>query len=448
MKKAVHCFIFLMMFVLCVFFTSCKTTNNLIPAENAESVMLEVKQESDKNVPIKEIPVLGWNFFVKNQTAAKFAEMKEAGIEYSLSLHSNTEQLAKAMDAAKKAGVKLFINCPKLFTEPEKIVNRFKDHPALAGYYLTDEPNCIDFQHFGELVRRIQALDDKHSCYINLFPNYASSEQLGTSTYQEYVQLFLQEVPVPFLSFDHYPIHINASGVRSLVDVWYENLEIILDETNKAKKPFWAFALSLAHMIYPIPTIADLRLQVYSNFAYGAQGIQYFTYWAPAPDPSAWNPHDGPINYMNKKTQTWYKVQQINMEIKALSNVFLGAQVIQVRHIVKDAEGINEAIPIGTKRFDFAGRPKEANIIKTFTTTGKTKALVSFLKNGNRCYMLVVNCNLEGGDNMSVTIEGSEGLQLIKKYGMVISASSESSAKIITPGDVLIYGWDTNDVKY
>jgi len=56
--------------------------------------------------------------------------------------------------------------------------------------------------------------------------------------------------------------------------------------------------------------------------------------------------------------------------------------------------------------------------------------------------MIVINRNLEGGDNMSLTIEGGVGLQIINKDGTAVIASSESSNQTVIPGDVLIYGWD------
>jgi len=67
---------------------------------------------------------------------------------------------------------------------------------------------------------------------------------------------------------------------------------------------------------------------------------------------------------------------------------------------------------------------------------------VSFLKNGNRAYIVVINRNLKGGKNVTFTITGDEGLQLIKKDGTAVPASSESSSQTVTPGDALIYGWD------
>jgi len=114
-----------------------------------------------------------------------------------------------------------------------------------------------------------------------------------------------------------------------------------------------------------------------------------------------------------------------------------------VEHITKTAFGFNGAVPSGTKRFNFANRPAEAKkIINKFTIPNNTNALVSFLKNGNRRYMVVVNRNLEGGDNVTFTITGGPGLELINKDGSAVPATSKNSSQTVTPGDVLIYGWD------
>ena len=124
-------------------------------------------------------------------------------------------------------------------------------------------------------------MDNEHFCYLNLFPTGPKEhlDQLGVKSYREYVSRFDEQVPLPFLTFDHYPI--TRDGLKA---EWYENLEEFSDEARKAGKPFWAFALATSHGPYPVPTPAMLRLQVYSDLAYGAQGIQYFTYWTPQGD--------------------------------------------------------------------------------------------------------------------------------------------------------------------
>jgi hypothetical protein len=438
MKKLIHHSNYIKMLFLCIVLTSCKTVNTEDSTGKMEAVMSYVKQDSGTSVSTEKIPILAW-VGVYEHTVERYIELKECGIDYNFTGFENVEIMAQMMDAANVAGIKMLIHCPELETEPEKIVNRFKDHPALAGYWIRDEPHLNEFSDMGIYVRRIQAVDNKHFCYANLFANFPSLSLLGITDYLEYVQLFLQEVPVPFLSFDNYPIEANASGKRSLRSGWYENLEIISNEASKARIPFWAFALTTAHGPYPIPTLEDLRLQVFSNLAYGAQGIQYFTYWTPRP--IEWDFHDGPI-YNGQRTPTWYTVQQMNREIKALSGVFLGAQVIKVEHITKTALCFNGAIPTGTTRFNFDNRPPEASIIKTFTIPGNTNAVVSFLKNGNRCYMVIVNRNLSGDKNIIFKIKGGAGLQLVQKDGTTVPASSVNSSQTVTPGDVLIYGWD------
>jgi len=443
LRKIISCFKILMILIFYNTFISCKTTNITIPAGKAETVQIEERQNSGMHISKEKIPIMAY-YGVMEHTVERYRELKETGIDINFSYHANIENLAKAMDAAKETGVMMIIQCPELEKETENVVNRFKDHPALAGYFLKDEPGSKDFPRLGELVRRIQAIDNKHFCYVNLFGDGAPPKYYGTETYREYLQLFVKEVPVQIMSFDTYPVRIDKSGVRYLTDLFYENLEIFSDEAKKAGKPFWAFALTTPHWSYPIPTLADLRLQVFSNLAYGAQGIQYFTYWTPTPY-EAIDFHDGPIDpFTQQKTATWYKVQQMSKEIKDLSNIFYGAQVLQVRHIVINASGENEDVPIGTTRFDFANRPKEASIIKEFIPSNRTNALVSFLKNGNRCYMVIVNRNLEGGDNVTFTIKGGTGLQFIKKDDKAVPASSVRSKQTITPGDALIYGWDIN----
>jgi len=438
----------LIIVVICVFLHSCKTTNPEVSSERLESARFGENQNINTPVPVsgEGMPILAW-YGVQKHTVKRYRELKEAGINYNLTFCQNADELAKALRAARRARVKILASCPEISWgekgAAEMIVKRFMNHPALAGYHIIDEPSRDQFPHWGELVKRIQVVDNEHFCYVNLIPSIHSDPDqtiYGTANYREYVQKFIDEVPVSFLSFDVYPIRHNGKE-RILLEGFYENLEIISDEARKAGMPFWAFALTTPHEYFPIPTIADLRLQVYSSLAYGAQGIQYFTYWTGPPNGGLVF-IDGPIDINGKKTATWYTVQQMNTEIKGLSGVFFGAKVLKVEHISINTSGKNENIPIGTARFNFANRPAEAQIITKVEPANGTNAVVSFLKKGKRCYMVIVNRNLEGGENAVFTVTGGAGLQLIKKDGSAVPASSENGNQTITPGDALIYGWD------
>ncbi|MEC3879455.1 beta-galactosidase [Parapedobacter sp. 10938] len=387
------------------------------------SSLLVAQQQANT---VEQIPILAWyGVSPEESTVERYEELRQSGITHNFTFFSSVDELAVAMESAQKAGIKMIIHCPELATEPEKIVRRFKDHPALAGYFLRDEPGRADFPELGEWARRIQAVDDEHFCYLNLFPNYASKEALGTETYREHVQLFIEEVPLQLLSFDHYPIVVDGSGNRTMRPEYYENLAIFSDEADKAGKPFWAFALAVAHEPYPIPTPAEIRVQVYSNLAYGAQGIQYFTYWTPKP--GTWDFHHAPIDYdTQKRTEVYDYITQMNREIRGLSKVFLNAKVISVAHT-------GDSIPRGTHRLE-----KLPDVITKFETEG-TGAVVSLLKNENTSYLVIVNRDFQ--KSMSVTIEGDERLKRVLKNGRTVDADAYISTLPVAPGDILVYAW-------
>ena len=81
---------------------------------------------------------------------------------------------------------------------------------------------------------------------------------------------------------------------------------------------------------------------MFSDLAYGAQGLQYFTYWTPV-NSEGFDYEFGPIGLDGRRTVAYDLVRQVNGEIKALSGVFAGAKVKWVRHTGK-------TIPRGTQR--------------------------------------------------------------------------------------------------
>lgn len=363
------------------------------------------------------IPILAWHGPPWNETTmARYRELAEAGYTESFSEFPNIEAMVRVLDVGKATGIRLWVSVPELRSDPEGTVKRLMHHPALAGYYLRDEPFVRDFPALSAWVKRIQAVDAVHPCNINLFPNYASPGQLGARTYREYVVRFLAEVPVPFVSFDHYPI----VGQR-LRGEWYENLEIISKAAAEAKKPFGGFMLTTAHDPYPIPTLAHLRLQAFSNLAYGAQFIQHFTYWTPKSD--VWNFHQAPIETNGKRTPVYDLAKQINAEIRQLSEVFLGARVIRVGHL--------GGVPAGAKAFQPVAPVSEIR--------ADGPALVSLLEKGNARYLVVVNRALGGERKVQITFAAGSSASTQAKNGTRSGVKDAKATAFISPGDVAVY---------
>jgi hypothetical protein len=157
-------------------------------------------------------------------------------------------------------------------------INALESHPALAGYKVKDEPGDADWDATrGTLYNWLRPRTEK-TAYVNLLPSTAIIVSQGG--YRDgYVKKYAELDILHMISFTCYPISVEG-GVRIVnARMLFESLEAFSSVSKQTGKPFWSFALSTPHGGYPTPTLNDLHLQVYSQLAYGSQGIQYFTYW-------------------------------------------------------------------------------------------------------------------------------------------------------------------------
>lgn len=371
----------------------------------------------------ERFPVLAWQ--APPAELDRYREMADAGFTHCIASAAGVADAVKLLDLAHRVGVKLVVTCPELSNDPEGTARRLKEHPALGGYFLRDEPSAADFAALGKWAGRLREADPAHPCLINLFPNYATPAQLGTPDYQTHLNRFAAEVPVPLISFDHYPVIATAGGV-GVRGEWYDNLERVAQLARGAGKPFWAFALSVAHDPYPVATVPHLRLQVYTNLAYGAQGIQYFTYWTPVS--THWNFHEGPVTADGKRTPVYDRVRQVNREIQARRRVFQGSRVLSVGHT-------GDAIPVGTRRYEPVAPIRSVR-------TGGHGAVVSLLANGPRRFLVVVNRDVNHPTTLAAESDGSAKLQSIDRDGAAHDLPAPTFEAAVEPGDAVILSWE------
>ena len=366
----------------------------------------------------EEIPILSWySIPLVSSSPEAFKEVKDCGYTHSLSTvwgnedsvkNYNSDLVLKAMDDAHSVGLKVIAGCYDLNTEPEKTVRKLMNHPALVGYHIMDEPKIHQIKKLGEIGRRIRAVDDKHFVYVNLRPADATYEQMGTDSYEEYINEYIKEIPVGFVSFDKYPCQIAEDGSLYVLDFWYDNLQQIYDLAESVGKDFWAFASGVKfESVQAQPSVATLRLQMFTNLAYGAQGLQYFV-------------------FQNSTSPTYAMVRQVNREIQNYAKVFLDAELISVEHT-------GTKIPVRTRPFT---EPPAA--VKYFET-GDAGAVVSVLKKGNRNFFVVVSRDLN--DFLPVTIEPEKELWQVTKDGRIVRLT-ERKTESLAPGDMRVYMWE------
>ena len=282
---------------------------------------------------------------------------------------------------------------------------------------MRDEPKTEELAGLGELADRILALDSEHNIYFNLFPNYVGDEALG-STYEEYVKQSIQKVKSNQVSFDFYPIR--ETGI---VTSWWENLEIVKKYSQEADLPFWAFALCTSHKPYPIPELSHLRLQMYMNLAYGAQGLQYFTYWCPTP--GTWDFHDAPIAEDGTPTEVYDLVQEMNDELQARAGVFMGCKVTGVYQT-------GDHQPNGTSPLTGYNPP-----LSRLNLNGG-EATVSFFENGKWAYLMLVNRSYQSEYDYSIIFE--KDVQMVNRDGSVENIGTSLDTHM-EAGDCAIFRW-------
>ena len=174
--------------------------------------------------------------------------------------------------------------------------------------------------------------------------------------------------------------------------------------------------------------VAELKLQVYSNLAYGAKGIAYFTYWTPLIR-NDFNYRHGVITHDTKqRTEVYDRIQAVNNEIQHVAPVFMKSELVSLSHT-------GDHIPAGTKAFSQNLLP---GVITNLKTEGEG-AVVSLLKNEKNYFLVVVNRDFK--NPMKLTIEGKASLKKILKNGTVVPAATYIPTMEIDPGDAAIYMW-------
>ncbi|MCD8303080.1 MAG: beta-galactosidase [Prevotellaceae bacterium] len=278
----------------------------------------------------REMPIVAYMGVPKTETSVqRYREMQECGFNTNIAMFDNESQLVQALQVADSLGLSLIPYCNAFFSRPESSVPQVESYASLMAYLVCDEPYVKDLPRVSERIAAIKAAGAMRPCYVNLHPYYSDKavKQIGSSSYTEYLRACSAALDVDFLSFDHYPI-LHGDSLRS---TWYDNLQMVRDEAKRTGRPFWAFVLCTPHLVYTEPTLAQLRLQVNVNLAYGAQAIQYYTYWHIS-DPQI-DYHDSPIDSAGMRTPTYQLVRQVNEELRHVASLFYGGKTSHLSHV-------------------------------------------------------------------------------------------------------------------
>jgi hypothetical protein len=167
-------------------------------------------------------------------------------------------------------------------------IKTFRDHPALLGWYISDEPNgtSVTPEQLEEIYRTIKENDPWHPVSIVFMSPFLSAKKYSSA--------------LDIVMADPYPIP--DFPVTKPGEVAGE-----LRTEFRGKKPFWLVpqAFGGGELWSREPTIQEIRSMTWQSIINGATGIQYFV-------------RQG-LNYFPKSAATWSECGRMATEVAELT---------------------------------------------------------------------------------------------------------------------------------
>ncbi|MFC5403237.1 beta-galactosidase [Cohnella soli] len=374
--------------------------------------------------------------FINEQT---YKDVADSGINLIYALYEDADLNAlKALQLAEKNGIQYLVRSRAASSVPEDeldlldgMFDDYKNSPAFGGVLVSDEPGALKFKKLGALHEKFkQLLPGKHF-YVNLFPTYSSLDQRDGRTYKEYVDEYIQTVKPDFVSFDHYPLMQGVDGPYTKEDHLL-NLDIVSNASKKAGLPFWAFIQSIGFSTAGTqnrdPDEKDIRWQAYNALAFGAKGIQYFTYWTPSSDGAA-RFSKAMVDADGTKTPLYDAVKNVNEEILSFDQIYLNYDNVGVMTFPVD----NAPANLYTEN-----RLAEFETIKEVASEQPVVIGCFQDKNGNQALVLVNYTDPAANqtNKVSIKLDGIKGVSQYDKDGHTISKTSGGKYEVtLQPGE-------------
>lgn len=293
-------------------------------------------------------------------------------------LGCDAETNKKALPLLARYGLNALVSDPRIYdiynarniegadAMIKEITEDYKPYNNIVGWDIVDEPNAAAFPVLAAIVAAFRKYTPDKETVINLFPNYASPEQLGNPDYRTHLEEFVQTVNPHLISYDHYHFlgRDNRNAIMSddiderekLIRLsaettenrggFFENIEVVREVGLKYNIDPMLIVLLTEHGPYRNLTYGELSWEVNMCIAYGMRRISYFTYWEPSHD-DFWRWTNAMCDRKGIRYQHWFDVQKINMSAVEAGRALFGHKSLAVYHIGTPEPGTSEFAAFG-----------------------------------------------------------------------------------------------------
>ena len=262
----------------------------------------------------------------------EYGRLRDAGINLIWDFWDYGEKLDDVLDVCARFGIDYILSLPvnrygegDLDAEINRCLDKakkYRDHPAVIGFNMVDEPSATIFNRIALVRERVDAiLPNNIHTIANLFPDYASPEQLGTNTYREHVEQYMSQVKPGILSFDHYPLSLNpqTDNYKGFI----ENLLVIREASFKYDVPFWGFIQAIGYHYHREPSYSEMRWLNNMHILFGAKGYSYFLYSAIGIDGGPEKFTTSALLWDGTTTPLYDMIKALNAEFAAFDRAFI-----------------------------------------------------------------------------------------------------------------------------
>jgi len=235
------------------------------------------------------VPVFGYHVY---EAESRLAAAKAAGVNVAASGGANLENAKLYLDNCQKLGIMCVLNLysgMKPAGSSEKIENTkamvaaCKDHPALLGYLVMDEPYMHDSNPTDDLIASYKTIRDIDPNHLILIQDTVMSNSTKEVTSM-----------VDAIIVHDYPVHatyVDTMGMAKVKEMLMDDVmgTFAYGKTNVRKKPIFFLGQSFGSKMTPeegrekkvqylFPTYEQLRNHQYIAVWMGAQSLGYYSF--------------------------------------------------------------------------------------------------------------------------------------------------------------------------
>lgn len=364
------------------------------------------RQYTPAGIPIDYFPILPWDFHKPeislkpvadcNFTLGGFVRSQDVAHAAAQGLKVIADADLGIQGANSHRRIWRGLSDAEIDAKVKFLVETTGKSEAVIGYFIMDEPSVLDFPYLRKAVDAVKKYAPGKLAYINLFPNYATissidqmDSQLGTQSYEEYLERYVKEVNPQFISYDNYMVQYSRDMTNKKRAVsYYTNLLAVREVALKYNLPFWNIVSSHQIRNYTtIPSMANLLLQAYTSLAAGCDGITWYQF-----QQNGYN--YSPVDKNQVKTSTWFYLQEVNRQIALLGNFTKNLKSTGVYFALSDSALTLPPLP--------------GKIIYSVNCEGNMMVGEFEDQNGGKYAMIV---NLELGKSLKFTLSTPTGME-------------------------------------